>query len=376
MNLFLAASVILLVATLVGTPLFKKTPKRHAFCLLAFTMLTLCALAAKVFFFIVGDGIEFERPYMFILLLFPFAVWTAHTLLQEQFVRRINYPLTHLKTEQFSLRVVFSRLLPNFLYVLSLCLLIIALARPMRVDRQLLPPTEGIDIMLVMDVSGSMSQQDFYPNRFMAAQTTAQRFVDKRVSDRIGLVAFAKHAMLQAPLTLDHDALQEYINNMYIGMIDPDMTAIGDALAVAANHLKDSKAKSKVIILLTDGSSNAGAIEPLLAAKAAGAYNIRVYTVGTARPPQEDKATLNVRDEINEPLLMEIASRTGGQFYRAKNEKELNQIYDTINQLETTAFTPSSSIHKKDIYAPLLWLALIGLLGAFLLEKLIFIKVP
>jgi len=374
MNLFLAISVLLLAAAVIGTPFFKNNPKTHAFLLLAFLMLTLCAAVGKIFFLLVGDGMEFERPYMFFLLFFPFAVWVAHAVFKEQFVRRINYPLTHLKTENFSLRVLFSLLLPNFLYILSLCLLVIALARPMRVDRTILPPTEGIDIILLMDVSGSMQKQDFYPNRFAAAQATAHRFVDKRLTDRIGLVAFSKHAMLQVPLTLDHDALQEYINSMYLGMIDPDYTAIGDALGVAANHLKDSKAKSKVIILLTDGDSNAGAIDPLLAAKAAAAYNIRVYTVATARPPKSGASSAD--DEINEGLLMEIAKRTGGQFYRAKNEKELNQIYDTINQLETTAFAPSSSVNKKDVYAPLLWMALGGFLMAFILEKLIFIKVP
>ena len=181
--------------------------------------------------------------------------------------------------------------------------------------------------------------------------------------------------MLQAPLTLDHDALQEYLSTLYLGIVDPNYTAIGDALAVAANHLKDSKAKSKVVILLTDGDSNAGTITPQLAAKAAAAYGIRVYTVGTASAPG-DSLYSSAEDEINEGLLMEIANETGGKFYRAKNEAELTQIYDMINELEKTEFTPSSTIDRKDAYQPFLWAALVLILLAFGLEKLIFIKVP
>ena len=251
----------------------------------------------------------------------------------------------------------------------------VALARPMHVERTVLPPTEGVDIMLLMDVSASMQKQDFLPNRFVASQLTAQRFVSQRPSDRIGLVVFAKQAMLQAPLTLDHEALQEYISSMYPGMVDPHWTAIGNGLGTAVDHLKDSKAKSKVIILLTDGDSNAGSVPPVLAAKTAQSFGIRVYTIGTASAPGQTIYSSS-EDEINEGLLMEIANLTGGKFYRAKNEQELKQIYDTINELETTVFTPASSIHKTDRYFPLLLWALCGLLIAFLLERLIFIKVP
>ncbi|MCQ2411209.1 MAG: VWA domain-containing protein, partial [Elusimicrobiaceae bacterium] len=238
-----------------------------------------------------------------------------------------------------------------------------------------LPPTEGIDIILLMDVSASMQKQDFYPNRFVAAQNTALRFIAKRLNDRIGIVAFAQAALLQAPLTLDHEALEEYISSLYLGIVDPNFTAIGDGLAVAASHLKDSKAKSKVIILLTDGDSNAGAIEPLMAAKAAAAYGIRVYTVGTASAPGQNPYA-NAEDEINEALLLEIANATGGKFYRAKNEAELNQIYDTINELEKTTFQSASSINRTDAYQPLLLLALGCLLLGLLLENVFLIQVP
>ena len=205
--------------------------------------------------------------------------------------------------------------------------------------------------------------------------TPALSFIEQRITDRIGLVAFAKSALLQAPLTLDHEALKEYIQTLYLGIVEATATAIGDGLAVATNHLKDSKAKSKIIILLTDGDSNAGAIDPRLAAKAAAAYGIRVYTVGTAAAPQVGSYT-NQKDEINEGLLLEIATMTGGKFYRAKDERELSRIYDTINELEKTTFTADSGIRQTDVYHPLLLWALCLLAAGLVLEKLFLIKVP
>ena len=319
--------------------------------------------------------IEFLHPWAFLLLLLPVAVFWAHITRNTAFKRTIDYPLTHLQIEQASLRVLFTRWLPVSLYTLALLLMTLALARPVYLDKTVLPPTQGIDIILLMDVSASMQKQDFYPNRFVAAQQTAQRFIDKRLNDRIGVVAFAKAALLQAPLTLDHEALQEYIASLYLGIVDPNYTAIGDGLAVAASHLKDSKAKSKVIILLTDGDSNAGAIEPLMAAKAAAAYGIRVYTIGTASAPDQHPYT-SAKDEINEGLLLEMATVTGGKFYRAKNETELTKIYDTINELEKTDFTTSTHIHRTDRYRGLLLLALGFILAGIVLDKIFLIKVP
>ena len=319
--------------------------------------------------------VEFLHPWAFILLTLVLAVWLAKTVGSFFFTRFMPYPLVHLQVEQASLRVLFTRWLPLTLYTLCMVAMIGALARPVRLDRTVLPPTEGIDILLLMDVSASMQKQDFYPSRFVAAQRTAQNFISKRLNDRIGVVAFAKVALLQAPLTLDHEALTEYISSLYLGMVDPNFTAIGDGLAVAANHLKDSKAKSKVIILLTDGDSYAGAIEPLMAAKAAATYGIRVYTIGTASAPGQNPYS-NTEDEINEGLLLEIATTTGGRFYRAKNEDELSQIYDTINELEKTEFAPSATIHRADVYQPLLLLALVLLAAGLVLEKLFLIKVP
>ena len=324
---------------------------------------------------ILGSSLTLKHPWVLVLLVIPLVILLMKLLHRGGTPRRISYPLVHINLAQTSARLWLTRFLPALLYTLAMVFMIIALARPVKLDRTQLPPTEGVDIILLMDASASMQQKDFEPNRFVASQLTAKRFVEKRPADRIGLVVFAKQAMLQVPLTLDHEALQSYISAMYLGMIDANYTAIGDALGVAANHLKDSKAKSKIIILLTDGDSNYGTIDPVMAAKAAAAYNIRVYTIGAASAPGKT-AYSNTQDEINEALLMEIAQATGGQFYRAQNAQQLTQIYDKINELEKTTFTPPSVIYAQDHFAPWLWAALVVLALAVLLEKLLLIRIP
>lgn len=324
---------------------------------------------------ILGNGLTLKHPWVLILLVIPLGILLFKLLSGTVAGRRLAYPLVHINLAQNAARLWLTRYVPVVLYTLAMTLMIIALARPVKLDRTQLPPTQGVDIILLMDASASMQQKDFEPNRFVASQLTAKRFVEKRPADRIGLVVFAKQAMLQVPLTLDHEALQSYISAMYLGMIDANYTAIGDALGVAANHLKDSKAKSKIIILLTDGDSNYGTIDPVMAAKAAAAYNIRVYTIGAASAPGQT-AYSSTQDEINEALLMEIAQATGGQFYRAQNAQELAQIYDKINELEKTTFTPPSAIYAQDRFAPWLWAALLVLAAAVVLEKLLLIRIP
>lgn len=375
MMLFFLVGVSILLGLLILSLFFKKYPQIQSVAIACCAAVTFFAFFGLIFQKTLAEKVEFLYPAAWILLGAVVAIPLILHLGAKWFSRRIFYPLTHLKVKQTSLRALFTRFVPLSCYMLALLLMVLALARPMQIDRTVLPPTEGIDIILLMDVSASMQQQDFYPNRFIAAQQTATRFISQRISDRIGLVVFAKVAMLQAPLTLDHESLQQYIQMLYLGMIDPNYTAIGDALGVATSHLKDSKAKSKIIILLTDGSSNAGTIDPVLAAKAAAQYGIRVYTVGTASSPQKNPYS-NKEDEINEGLMMEIAQLTGGKFYRAENEAELKEIYDTINELEKTKFSPSSSVSRTDIYPPFLLLAVLCVLLGFVLEKLFLIKVP
>jgi Ca-activated chloride channel family protein len=347
----------------------------HACANTAFWVLFFVLIGQKIFLKGFSDIVEFKHPWALLFLFIPAGVVAAWNIYHEQLARQMAFSVAQLQITQKSLRATLTRFLPSFFYIAALGLMALALTRPLHIDRTVLPPTEGIDIMMVMDMSGSMDNRDFYPSRFIAAQSVAAKFVDKRPNDRIGMVVFGSYAMLQVPLTLDHEALQEHIQGMYLGMVDSNSTAIGDALGVAANHLKDSKAKSKVIILLTDGKSNAGTIVPLLAAKAAASYKIRVYTIATASTPGQTLYSSD-KDEIDEGLLMEIAKATGGKFYRAKNEAELEQIYNTINELEKTAFAPNSMINRTDIYQPFLLLALAFALCAFILERLVLIKVP
>lgn len=274
-----------LIAVLLSSLLIK-TPAKWFRALLA-------GVAACMVFFLIAlclqrvfKGIaDFVNPWALLLVILPAGLLIAKTLWKQSFTPRLVYSRTAVLAGGKNLRAALTEWLPNLLYALALTLLVVALARPVSVDRTILPPTEGIDIILLMDVSASMQRQDFYPNRFTAAIRTADNFVQKRLNDRIGLVVFSRAAMLQAPLTLDHEAIRELLGALYLGIIDPNYTAIGDGLGVATAHLKDSQAKSKVIILLTDGANNAGSIDPRLAAKAAQAYGIKVYTVATASPP-------------------------------------------------------------------------------------------
>ncbi|MBR3632687.1 MAG: VWA domain-containing protein [Elusimicrobiaceae bacterium] len=340
-----------------------------------FLCTTLLLLGGMILEKFASNIIGWRDPWYLLLLLLPIGLWAVYLYIPDRFTKPLNYPLTDILPDSFSLTTLLARWAVPFSILLALVLCIIALARPVTISRSKLPPTQGIDIMMILDASASMNRNDFYPNRFVAAQKNAIQFIAKRFNDRIGLTLFAKNATLAAPLTLDHDALQELVASLYLGIVDPNLTAIGDALGVAANHLKNSTAKSKIILLLTDGSNNAGTLDPLLAAKAAAAYGIKVYTIATASPPGTSIFS-SLDDEIDEGLLMNIAKETGGSFYRAKNEHELQEIYEQINELEKTDFTQSATISQNDAYRPLLILALCLLLAGVVLGKFIFIKVP
>ncbi len=372
---FFLISLALLVLSIIANSAINRWPRLTASAVLVF-FITTALLAAGMFAQRAGGGrFTFLNPWFLLLLILPAVLLAGRMFWARHFTPTIDYPLAGFLPQMFSLRGLFTRWLPLGLMLGGLCLFIIALARPVSVSTAKLPPTQGIDIMMIIDASASMANRDFYPSRFVAAQKTAIDFISKRFNDRIGLVVFAKNASLSAPLTLDHDAVQELVASLYLGIVDPNLTAIGDALGVASSHLKDSSAKSKIILLLTDGSNNAGALDPLLAAKAAAAYGIKVYTIATASPPGTTIFS-SQEDEIDEGLLMEIAKATGGKFYRAKNELELQNIYDEINDLEKTDFTQAARVSQNDVYRPFLLAGLFLLLAGLVLEKLIFIRVP
>jgi Ca-activated chloride channel family protein len=247
----------------------------------------------------------------------------------------------------------------------------------------------GIDIVLLLDVSGSMQALDFTLegrrlNRIAIVKTVVSKFIDERPNDRIGLIAFAASPYLVSPLTLDHDWLQQNLERVNVGVGD-DGTAIGSAIAAGVNRLRGTTAKSKVVILLTDGVNNTGKISPIAAAEAAHALGVKVYTIGVG---VRGKAPIPVRDEagrthvilatvdVDEKTLQAVARETGGQFYRATDTDSLQGIYDQINRFETSAQSMQKFEHADELYRWPLYLAL-GILGTgLLLQQTRFRRLP
>ncbi len=284
---FFGCSVILLMLTLLVSAFMKRHKKIMGSLILLFTCTTVLFSFAMVLERFYSNQFTFLQPGYLALLVLPIGLLVGRIFWTEKFTQALAYPLADLLKQPASLTTFFSRWLESACTIVALILFVIALARPVTVNKTKLPPTQGIDIMMIIDASASMNKSDFYPTRFVAAQKNAIRFIGKRFNDRIGLTVFAKNATLASPLTLDHEAVQELVSSLYLGIVDPNLTAIGDALGVAANHLKNSDAKSKIIVLLTDGSNNAGALDPLLAAKAPATYGIKIYTIATASTPGE-----------------------------------------------------------------------------------------
>ncbi|MBR3959008.1 MAG: VWA domain-containing protein [Bacteroidales bacterium] len=249
---------------------------------------------------------------------------------------------------------------------IALSLLIIALARPQSKMSREDMEVEGIDIVLTMDVSGSMLGEDFRPNRLEAAKDVAQNFIDGRKNDRIALVEFAGEAFTQTPLTIDHNVLSRQLSSMRTGLLE-DGTAIGDGLATAINRIKDSKAVSKVIILLTDGMNNRGAIDPESAAELCGEYGIRLYTIGVGSRGDvlyhdERGVPYYAQSDLDEPMLTRMAESTdGGHYYRATDKNKLDEIFAQIDEVEKTRIEVTQYHQTKEEFKIFLILALIAL---------------
>lgn len=276
------------------------------------------------------------------------------------------------------------RHLPFVLRTAAYALLVVALARPQGIEQNVRTSTEGIDIMLSIDVSGSMLARDFKPDRITAAKEVAASFISDRVGDRLGLVAFAGEAFTQSPLTTDQSTLQTLLARIRSGLIE-DGTAIGNGLATAINRLRESEAKSKVIILLTDGVNNRGEIAPMTAAEIARAQGIRVYTIGvgsrgTAPYPAVDMfgnmTFINQKVEIDEKTLTEIARLTGGRYFRATDKEKLQAIYDEINQLEKSRVEVTERITYHELFLGWVLAALALLTAELLLSNLVLKRIP
>jgi Ca-activated chloride channel homolog len=263
--------------------------------------------------------------------------------------------------------------------IIAAALMIVGLARPQRSHSRTSVTANGIDIVLGLDISGSMQALDFKinntrVNRVAVVKSVVSKFIDERPNDRIGLVAFAAAPYIVSPLTLDHDWLQQNLERINVGIGD-DGTAIGSAIAAAVNHLRTTATKSKVVILLTDGVNNSGKIPPLAAAEAARALGVKVYTIGVgvrgkAPIPMRDQAgnthVVMAEVDVDEKTLQAIADETGGRFYRATDTDSLQKIYEQINHYETSAQTVEKFEHVEELYRWTLFPAL-GLLGLWVL---------
>lgn len=273
--------------------------------------------------------------------------------------------------------------LPIILRCLALILLIIALARPQSFLTGEDVNVEGIDIVMLLDISGSMLAEDFKPNRLEAAKQVTDDFIAGRTSDRIGLVIFSAESFTQCPLTIDYSVLRGLLKEIKSGMIE-DGTAIGSAIANGVNRLKDSNAKSKVMILLTDGVNNRGEIDPITAAQIAAKFGIRIYavgvgTIGEAPYPFQTPFGIryqNVPVEIDEPVLKEIAKITNGKYFRATGNKKLQDIYAEIDKLEKTQIQVTSFRKASELFYGFAALGLLLLILEFILSKIYLRKLP
>ena len=267
--------------------------------------------------------------------------------------------------------------------ILAIGLIIIALARPQSISTKQNISIEGIDIVMSIDVSGSMLARDFKPDRLEAAKDVANEFIARRPNDRVSLVIFSGEAFTQVPLTTDHTMISNIFDEIQSGMIE-DGTAIGDGLATSVSRLKDSDAISKVIILITDGVNNSGSVDPISAAEIASMFGIRVYTIGIgsmgmAPYPVQTPFGIQMQQmkvQIDEELLQQIASMTGGRYYRADNNKKLKEIYKEIDTLEKSKIDVQEFRKKHEAFVPFALLALALFSLEIILRYLVFRRIP
>jgi len=333
---------------------------------------------------------RFKDPWMFLLLLFWIPMILVYIRRERRFRPAIRFSdLTTIKKINTSVFVKVRHILPA-LRLLGFGLLVVAAARPQQGHTDEEVSTEGVDIMMVLDISESMRALDFKPdNRLAVAKTTIKEFVKKRSSDRIGLVVFGARSFTKCPLTLDYNVLDQLIDDVDFTEFS-NRTAIGTAIATAANRLKDSPAKSKVIILLTDGSNNAGDIPPLTAAKAAGELGIKIYTIGVGKKGKvpmpvkvQNPFTGAIKDQVqmvesdlDEKTLSAIADSTGGTYFRAESAEKLSDIYSQIDKMEKTEIKTTIYTSFEEKFYLWLWAGFILLMVEMILQHTRFRRIP
>lgn len=340
------------------------------------------ALTYRAFSKLFDSEAYLSPSYFYLLLLLPLLVfWVVLKFKKDQSVVQVSNSgfFNHLKPS-FLDRITW---LPQVFNLLAFVFLVVALARPQDSLSWEEEEAQGIDLVVAMDLSSSMLAQDFKPNRLAASKEIAKEFVQGRVNDRFGLVVFAGESFTQCPLTIDHDRLVQLFDDLDIGLLE-DGTAIGSGLATAVKRLKDSKAESKVIVLLTDGVNNTGEMAPETAANLATRFGIRVYTIGVGT---EGNAKMPVGRgfdgqivyqmvpvEIDENLLKSIADKSGGRYFRATSNEHLREIYKEIDELEKTEIASLKYSSKTELFLPFSLLAFSLLVIGKLLDLTLFKK--
>jgi Ca-activated chloride channel homolog len=324
----------------------------------------------------------FANPgFLFLLLAVPVAIawyWFKYRHQHAKLIVSSLAPFGHVRGwKPSTMHILFG------FRMVAVSLLVIALARPQTNMSKQEVNVEGIDIILATDISGSMLAEDFKPNRLEAAKDVAEKFINSRPNDRMGLVVFSGESFTQCPLTTDHSVLINLFNDIKSGMID-DGTALGDGLATAVNRLKNSKSKSKVIILLTDGVNNMGSVDPQSAAQMAAIYGIRIYTIGVgangyAPYPFQTPFGIEyqqVEVKIDEALLKKISALSNGAYYRATNKDKLVDIYKSIDAMEKSKITVTEFARKKEGFMPFVILALLFFTLELFLRTFVFRTIP
>lgn len=319
----------------------------------------------------------FANPhYFWLLLALPFLLYWIYYK-RNTFFPTFNIPQHGgVLSQADSFKVKLLKLLP-ILKIISFVFIVLALARPQSALSEKEISTQGIDIVLSLDISGSMLAKDFEPDRLEAAKKVAMNFIKDRKNDRIGLVIFSGESFTQCPITIDHTVLLNLFKDIHSGMVE-DGTAIGMGLATAVARLKESKSATKIIILMTDGVNNGGYIDPYTAIEIAKKFGIRVYTIGVGK---NGNAPYPVKDQngktfyqsfpvqIDEPLLRKIASETGGNYFRATNNTSLKKVYETIDKLEKSKIKINNFHRKSEHFHVFAFIALLCLLAEFILSK-------
>lgn len=298
-----------------------------------------------------------NHEIIYMIFLLPLAY-----LITKYFNKKITFQVSIPKNQLNSIKYSLVRFIPNLLFTISMILIILSLARPQKSNEKVDRWSEGIDIMLVIDISESMQIEDFSPNRLESAKSVAKNFIDGRFQDRIGLVVFSGESYSRCPLTSDYKLLKKYIDEINFDLISTRGTAIGSAIAIATNRMRESKSKTKILILLSDGDNTAGNIDPKTASEIAKAYGIKIYSIAIGKngkvPFGKDYfgRPRYVENSLDEKNLRDIAKITEGKFYRASNNKSLENIFTEIDKFEKSEIKENRYKNTVDYYQYyLLW---------------------